>query len=120
MNRRRSETEGNRLARSRGLVGPFTVDECDRAARVVWRTTGFTELVVRVGCALDMRPANLTPDRAALARRLRVSVAEVDTAEMLWSLTAEDVRFRTVLDAVRVARRAREGLAFDVVDKGPK
>lgn len=117
MTRRHSETEV-RPARAGVPVGPFTADECDRAARVIWRTTGFSELVVRVGMALDMRPGNLTPRRDRLARRLRVSEAEVETAELLWSLTAEDVRFATVRDAVRVARRAREGFT-DVVDKGP-
>lgn len=85
---------------------PFTLTESLAAADVVWFTTGFPAIVVRVGICVDLAPGELTP-RRAISARLRVSRANLDTLEMLWTLSDERIRFLAVRDAVRLIRAER-------------
>lgn len=85
---------------------PFTVAESLAAAEVVWATTGFPAVVVRVGICLDLAPGDLTP-RRTVAARLHVSRAQIDALEMIWTLSDERIRFLAVRDAVRFIRARR-------------
>jgi hypothetical protein len=95
---------------------PYTVSEALRAANVVWITTGFPVVVVRVGVVLDTMPGDLTPKRAKLAIRLKITRDELELSEMLWTLADDEVRFRTALDAVRLMNKKRDGA--NELDKG--
>lgn len=94
---------------------PFTVAEALGAAEIVWVTTGFPVVVVRVGIVLDLLPGDLTPQRGRLARRLGLSRPQLEALEAVWTLSDDSVRFAAVLDAVRIVRNGRTS---DALDKG--
>jgi hypothetical protein len=94
---------------------PFTVPEALAAAEIVWVTTGFPAVVVRVGIVLDLLPGELTPQRGRFAARLGLNRAQLEALELVWTLSDEQVRFSAVLDAVRIVKHGRTS---DALDKG--
>jgi hypothetical protein len=93
------ETEDPRIFK------PWEIALCLRAARILSRDHAIHPSLrgmVLLGIVLDLRPAQLTPSRAELARLLRVSVATIQRREAAWELFDPSERFDLVRRASRM------------------
>lgn len=92
------------------IFKPYTLDECLAAADLISSDPAIrrnAKPVVRLGVVLDLMVGHLTPRRATLARRFKVSRVVLADLERQWELWDQGDRMRLVMRSIRLVQADR-------------